>query len=83
MEAVSAGPKSPETALLFFNPIDINRVSVEGLEVLPGIGRTRAEKMLQYRQGKGLFLHKDELLNLDNPLPPGLINVLWPYISVK
>ena len=82
-EAVSEAPKSPETAHLFLRPIDINHVSMEGLKVLPGIGRTRAEKMLQYRENRGPFLHKDELLNLDNPIPPGLINSLWPYITVN
>jgi len=80
---IDDSPKTPETALLFFMPLDINRVSLEGFDALPQIGLKRAEKMVQYRHQIGFFIHKDELLNLDVPWSPLLISRLWPYLTVN
>ncbi|CAM2845171.1 helix-hairpin-helix domain-containing protein [Hathewaya histolytica] len=44
--------------------ININKASVEELKTLPGIGETRANSIIQYREEKGGFKSADELKNI-------------------
>ncbi len=45
--------------------IDINIASAEQLaEFLTGIGETKAEAIVQYREAHGAFKHPDELVNV-------------------
>ncbi|MEK7353806.1 MAG: ComEA family DNA-binding protein [Chloroflexota bacterium] len=44
--------------------ININRAEVWLLEALPGIGKTLAQRIIDYRQKNGLFNNVDELLKV-------------------
>ena len=44
--------------------IDINRAEVWLLEALPGIGKTKAEAIVAYRQRNGAFQHPSEITNV-------------------
>lgn len=44
--------------------IDINRAALWLLEALPGVGETKAQSIIDYRQKHGLFRDTDELLNV-------------------
>ena len=41
--------------------ININQASAKELEALPGIGAVTAEKIVQYREGHGLFQSREDL----------------------
>ncbi len=45
--------------------VNINTAGVEGLMLLPGIGRTRAEAIIEYRELNGGFGAVEELLEVD------------------
>lgn len=44
--------------------VDINKAEVWLLEALPGIGKTLAQRIVDYRQQNGLFRNIDELLKV-------------------
>ena len=45
-------------------PINLNTASVAQLETLPGIGRSTAERILEYRQKNGSFKKIEDLMNV-------------------
>lgn len=45
--------------------VNINKATSEELQTLPGIGKTRAESILAYREQNGKFKSVDELANID------------------
>ena len=45
--------------------IDINRAETWLLEALPGIGETRAQAIIEYREKKGLFRNTTELIKVE------------------
>ena len=44
--------------------VSINSAGIEELMTLPGIGKTTAQKIIDYRQEKGSFLSLEELMNV-------------------
>ncbi|MBP1529140.1 MAG: ComEA family DNA-binding protein [Erysipelotrichaceae bacterium] len=44
--------------------VSINSAGIEELTTLPGIGKTTAQKIIDYRQEKGSFLSLEELMNI-------------------
>ncbi len=61
--------------------IDINTATIEELEQLPGIGPTKAEAIVQFRDSNGSFRSTDDLL-----LVPGIgestLSQILPYITI-
>jgi competence protein ComEA len=55
------GTSSPATASA---PINLNTASVAQLETLPGIGKSTAERILEYRQKNGSFKKVEDLMNV-------------------
>lgn len=46
-------------------PVDVNSASVEEIaEALKGVGMSKAEAIVNYRNEHGLFKHVDELVNV-------------------
>jgi len=62
--------------------ININTASAEDLVRLPGIGATRAQAIIDFRQERGAFSSVDELLRVDG-IGPGILNGLLPYVTVE
>jgi len=45
-------------------PINLNTATVAQLEALPGIGKSTAERILEYRQKNGGFKKVEDLMNV-------------------
>jgi DNA uptake protein ComE-like DNA-binding protein len=60
--------------------LDINAASAEELDLLPGVGAFRAQKLIEARAARGGFKH---LTELDEPglLGPGGSQRLVPYLK--
>jgi len=62
--------------------IDINRAEVWLLEALPGIGPSRAQAIVDYRNENGLFKRIEELLHVEG-IGEGTFNKIKDYITVS
>ena len=93
VSAAPAEPSAPDPAqeetdpdgrpdsLLPGEMIDVNAAGVYDLDRLPGIGPTKAEAILAYREEHGPFQSVDELLEVSGIGEVTLEN-LRPYVSV-
>jgi competence protein ComEA len=45
-------------------PININTASVEELQLLPGIGESKAESIVEYREANGLFASIEDIMEV-------------------
>ena len=72
----AAAPARPEDLAL---RLDLNRASAAELELLPGVGPTRAARLVESRRQRGGFTR---LVELDDPglLGPGAAERLAPYL---
>lgn len=62
--------------------ININTATQSELETLQGIGPAKAKAIIEYREEKGPFASKDDLVNVDG-VGPGTIKQLREQITVK
>lgn len=62
-------------------PINLNTASKEELMLLPEIGETRAEAIIEYRESHGGFFTKDELMNVKG-IGEAIFNGLKDLITV-
>jgi len=60
--------------------ININFSSVDELDNLPGIGPTKAQEIVNYREKHGEFKSYDDLLNV-NGIGPKTLEKIKPYIE--
>lgn len=52
-------------AALAAEPVDVNTATAEQLaEALNGVGESKAEAIVEYREANGPFTHIDELINV-------------------
>lgn len=56
-----AAPAAKATAAA---PVNLNTASAAQLETLPGIGKSTAERILEYRQKNGSFKKVEDLMNV-------------------
>jgi competence protein ComEA len=73
-------PQAGETASI--QKIDINRAESWLLEALPGIGETRAEAIVDYRNENGPFRLIEELLQVEG-IGQGTFDKIEDYITVS
>ena len=60
----SARRTAPATTTSVAAMVNLNTASVEQLETLPGIGKSTAERILEYRQKNGNFKKVEDLMNV-------------------
>ncbi len=63
-------------------PIAINTADVKALSLLPGIGRVKAGRIIEYRQVRGKFKSLSELLNVKG-IGPKTYERLKDHISLE
>lgn len=63
-------------------PVNINEASLEELEKLPGIGSSRAQQIIDYRQAHDGFKSPDELLNIKG-IGPVIFDQLKDLITIE
>ncbi len=61
--------------------IDINTATKEQLQLLPGVGETTAQKILDYRNENGSFQTIEDLLNVSG-IGEKKLEQMKPYIKV-
>jgi competence protein ComEA len=57
-------PQQPPAPAARAAALDLNTATVSDLEGLPGIGRSTAERIVEYRQKNGAFKKIEELMNV-------------------
>lgn len=60
--------------------VNINTADAEQLILLPGIGETFAQRILDYREANGPFRTVEELLNVEG-IGPGRLEAILDYIT--
>ena len=70
-----------EFDLLDRGEVNINLAGVEELMELPGIGRTRAEAIVQYRRENGPFRYVEDLIRVPG-IGQGLLESILEKIAV-
>lgn len=73
-----SGDERPDS-LLDGEVIDLNTASVSDLVRLPGIGKKRAQAIVERRQERGAFRSPQELLEIEG-IGPGILEDVLPYV---
>ena len=63
-EPARAAAKAAMPSATSGTPINLNTATVAQLETLPGIGKSTAERILEYRQKNGGFKKVEDLMNV-------------------
>jgi len=66
----------------FDYPLDLNEASQEALESIPGIGPSKAQDILAYKETIGRFTSLDELLNVSG-IGEATLEMLRDYLFVE
>lgn len=69
-------------SLLEGEVIELNTADVADLKRLPGVGSTRAQAIVEYRQEHGTFRSVEDLLNVDG-IGPGILEKLRPFVTAE
>ena len=62
--------------------VDLNRGTLEELQTLPGIGETKAGRIVEYRERNGAFRSVEELLNIQG-IGEKMLEELKAYVYVE
>ena len=62
--------------------VNINTASAEELMTLPGIGKTRAAAIIEYRTGEGSFEKIEDIMNVKG-IKTGIFSKINSLICVK
>jgi competence protein ComEA len=83
MAAQTNGSKRPPAAAQAPSgtPLNLNTASASQLEGLPGIGKSTAERIVEYRQKNGGFKKAEDLMNIRGIGEKNFLN-LKPLVTV-
>jgi len=82
IQILANGQAVPTAAVISSqNPIDINSATIEQLEIIPGIGQTKAAAIVAYRDQNGPFLTKEDIQNVPG-IGPGIYASIEDLIFV-
>jgi len=56
--------KAAKTVAALAGPVNLNTASVTQLDALPGVGKSTAQRIVEYRQKNGGFKKIEELMNV-------------------
>ncbi|TLS53780.1 hypothetical protein FE782_05440 [Paenibacillus antri] len=59
--------------------VDINRATLEELDALPGIGRAKAQAVIDYRESNGAFARPEDVMNVKG-IGPAIFAKIRPSI---
>ena len=76
--APRAVPSSTPRVFVLDEPIDLNTATLEELQLLTGIGETKAQAILDYRESNGPFTALEELMDV-----PGIGQATYDKLSVN
>lgn len=80
-ESVPAlGPLTAHEKILLGYRLDINRLSAEEMEILPGIGPATAQKIAAFREKHGPFENLESMLRIRG-IGPQTVKNLTPWVS--
>jgi competence protein ComEA len=65
--------KAPKTVAALTGPINLNTATVAQLDALPGVGKSTAQRIVEYRQKNGSFKKIEEILEMSRSGPDLLI----------
>ena len=71
----------PETTDDGTTKVNLNQATKEQLMTLPGIGESKAQSIINYRQEKGNFTSVDEIMNIEG-IKDGVFSKIKDYITV-
>lgn len=81
--ARNAPGRSQTFEVAIFNyPLNLNTTSQEALETLPGIGPTKAQDIIAFREKEGLFNSLEELLNVPG-IGPTTLESIREYLIIE
>jgi len=79
-EVKKAEMKTIEAKKAGISKIDINQASVDQLTTIKGIGKTKAQAIVDYRKSNGAFKKKEDLMQVKG-IGAGTVKKITPYIS--
>jgi len=62
--------------------VNINLDGFSILTILPGIGPSRAEAILEFRQRNGFYHTPEDLIKVPG-IGPGVVNRIRPFVSLE
>ena len=71
-----AVPSSTPRIFVLDEPVNLNTATLDQLQILPGIGQTKAQAILDYRENNGPFTTPEELMNV-----PGIGQATFDKLS--
>ena len=75
-------PKATSTAAALAGPVNLNTATAAQLDALPGIGKSTAQRIVDYRQKNGAFKKIEELMNVKGVGEKSFLK-LKPLITVN
>ncbi|MEZ4316634.1 MAG: helix-hairpin-helix domain-containing protein [Myxococcota bacterium] len=61
--------------------VDVNQASVQELDALPGLGRSKAMALVVHREDHGPYATLDDLLEVSG-IGPGTVRAIAPYVTL-
>jgi len=74
--------KAPKTVAALVTPVNLNTATAAQLDALPGIGKSTAQRIVEYRQKNGGFKKIEELMNVKGVGEKSFLK-LKPLITVS